>query len=345
MKKIALLLVTSSMLFTSCATIFNKKEQKISFYGEDPNSTMVYKDSVYQLPVKLKIPRSKENLEVTYSSDKQTDISIKKRLDFKFVPGNIFWIYGSGIAYLIDARTPKKYKYPSEILLTHEVFEDKKIHQKYQNQYFGDHAQEIKENPLFIDQQDKDFYYKHNGKKKGDTFHVINLFSLNVFDYKTATKSLSKAGSFTIGYGFEKFYTDRMFWSSEIVLRTNRFDLFLSELDNFKENASQLGLSFHNNHLLNKSIEVGYGIKASYNSFSYENYEYNYINGDILLDARRYNERDRFVTAGLSFRGAFKVGGGYYIGLTVAPDFVKFADYGTSFQMNNTTAIDLKLKF
>ncbi|HUH25718.1 MAG TPA: hypothetical protein VLY87_03765 [Flavobacterium sp.] len=344
MKKRIILIAILPFLFTSCATIFNQKHQKINFYGDEPNSKMMFKDSVYELPVRLRIERSKSDLKAQYVTNETTENSIRRRLDFKYLPGNIFFTYGAGIAFLVDVKTQKKYKYPSKIVLTHQEFPNRGKWVDYQKQYFDEHEEEIENNRLFVDEKEKNVYEKHAFKSKGDRFHVIQFPSLSIFDIGTKDQRSSFAGLFTVGYGFEKFYTDKMFWSAEATLRTNNFDLILSSLDNYKDDVWQTSLSVHNNHLLTKRWEIGYGLRASYNMLSYETFYYNYNSG-IFMSSTRAQIKDRFITIGASFKTSYHLGKGFYGGLSYAPDFVKYADYGNFSEYNATYGIDLRFKF
>ncbi len=345
MKRVIILTLTLPFLLTSCATIFNQKQQKVNFYGDEPNSKMIYNDSIYELPVRLKVERSGHNLKTEYVTDETTENSIRRKLDFKFVPGNIFFTLGAGIAFLIDSQTPKKYKYPSNVVLTHKNFQNKREWGNYQKQYFDENSREIEENRLFVDENEKKLFEKHQFKSKGDRFHVIQLPSFTAFDIATKDDRESFAGLFTVGYGFEKFYTDKMFWSAEATLRTNHFDLIFSNLDDDKDNVLQTTIAIHNNHLINKRWEIGYGLRASFNMLDYEAYYYNYSNSGILISSTISRVKDHFFTMGASFRGTYHLGKGFYGGVSFAPDFVKFADYGNISEFNSTYGIDLKYKF
>ena len=48
-----------SLLLSSCATIFNSKTQKVNFYGLDEDSKMILNDSIYNLPTRVEVKRSK----------------------------------------------------------------------------------------------------------------------------------------------------------------------------------------------------------------------------------------------------------------------------------------------
>lgn len=344
MKKIIILTIALPFLLTSCATILNRSHQKVNFYGDEPNSKMVFNDSVYELPVRLRVERSSKSLSVDYLTNETSENTIRRKLDFKYLPGNIFLGPASGVAFLVEGRTPKKYRYPLNILLTHQKFEKRGDLIDYQKNYFFEHKEEIENNRLFVDEKEKYVYEKHQNKSKGDRFHVIHLPSFSAFDIGTIDQRESFAGLFTVGYGFEKFYTDKMFWSAELTVRTNWFDLILSSLDDHKDSFVQTSISVHNNHLMGKRWEVGYGIRASYNMLNYEAIYYNYNNG-IFMSSTYAQIKDYYISAGASGRVSYHFGKGLYGGLSYAPDFVKYADYGNRSEYNATYGLDLRFKF
>ena len=344
MKKIIIPAVVVSLLLTSCATILNRSHQKVNFYGDEPNSKMVYNDSVYELPVRLGVERSHKNLEVNYLTNETSENSIRRKLDFKYLPGNIFFGPASGVAFLTEGRTPKKYRYPSDILLTHQKFEDPDDLIDYRKDYLHKHRKEIENNRLFVDEKEQYVFEKHANKSKGDRFHVIHFPSFSAFDVGTVDQRESFAGLFTLGYGFEKFYTDKMFWSADFTVRTNWFDLILSATDTFKDSFVQSSIAFHNNHLIGKRWEAGYGIKASYNRLNYEAIYYNYNNG-IFMSTTYARIKDYYMSVGVSGRVAYHFGKGFYGGISYAPDFMKFADYGNRSEYNATYGLDLRFKF
>src|SRR5690554_7056611 len=83
MKKIIILTVVLPFLLTSCATILNRNHQKVNFYGDEPNSKMVFNDSVYELPVRLRVERSSKSLSVDYLTNETSENTIRRKLDFR----------------------------------------------------------------------------------------------------------------------------------------------------------------------------------------------------------------------------------------------------------------------
>jgi hypothetical protein len=120
MKFIAGLLML--LLFTSCATIFNKKTCKVNFITTPGDSKIVYKDSIYESPVTLNVKRSKEPLKITQVYDTiKKDYTIKASPNGQFLYGNLAGLEGLlvfvPIPYLIDLTNPKRFYYGSNLEL------------------------------------------------------------------------------------------------------------------------------------------------------------------------------------------------------------------------------------
>jgi hypothetical protein len=111
------------LLLSSCATLTNTKKDKMFVYA-DKDSTFIcinYDTSqIYQLPVKLVLPRSEKDITLIVINDTlQRKLYLPSIFSGKAVFGNIypFWPLG----FMFDTSSPKAYAYPKH---TTVLFDD-----------------------------------------------------------------------------------------------------------------------------------------------------------------------------------------------------------------------------
>jgi hypothetical protein len=110
------------LLFSSCATIFNKKTCKVNFITKPGGSRIIYKDSIYDSPVTLNVKRSKEPLRITQVYDTlKKDYIIKASPNAQFLYCNLAGISGIlffvPVPYIVDLTNPKRFYYGSNLEL------------------------------------------------------------------------------------------------------------------------------------------------------------------------------------------------------------------------------------
>ena len=123
MKKVKLrnsTLLLSVLLFSSCATIINRPTIRVNIYSDtDSVKVHINNDSLnwQALPTSIDVIRSKNNLMITAQKDTvQKQIEVKRRISTAFWLGNLF--SGAGvIGYAIDLTNPKRFTYPTIILI------------------------------------------------------------------------------------------------------------------------------------------------------------------------------------------------------------------------------------
>lgn len=335
-------LLAGVALFSSCATIFNSKTQKVNFYGLDEDSKMILNDSIYNLPTRVEIKRSKEPLKIQYITDKTSSHDIHRYFSFAYVPGNIFLNYASGIGFLVDIKTPKKYAYKNNIVLAHDLPTNK----SEQAAFIGDKLKNIEKVKMFAHDREKKLFDKHFNIQTGDFFHTIQLPSLTFFNFDNQNlDSNVYGGLFSVGYGFEKFYTNKKFWGVYATLRTNRFDLIISELAETYDDIYEVSLALTNNHVISPRWSVGYGIRGNYNMNHYEEYYFTYTVDDIILRQNVDKVKNYYLTLGAEANIQFKLNKGFYLGYTHGQQFYKFSTNENTSYFGFSTGIDFKYKF
>ena len=108
------------LLFSSCATIVNRSIVRVNIYSDtDSVKVHVNNDSLnwQTLPTSIDVVRSKNNLTITAQKDTiQKQIEVKRGISTAFWLGNLFSSVGV-IGYAIDLTNPKRFTYPTTILL------------------------------------------------------------------------------------------------------------------------------------------------------------------------------------------------------------------------------------
>lgn len=116
---ITLGILLTVLLFNSCATLVNTPTVSMDIYS-DADNVKVYVDndslSWHTLPASIDVMRSKNNLMITVQKDTtQKQIKIKRENSTAFSVGNLF--SPSCIGYFIDLPNPKRFSYPTPILI------------------------------------------------------------------------------------------------------------------------------------------------------------------------------------------------------------------------------------
>lgn len=118
MKKTTLLLLPFLLLFTSCATVFNRKEYNVTFTGNKPNMKVRVNDSTYSLPATVKVKRSKQDLPIIVISDSVAKTAIiEHAMSPTFFYPNIILMEFAPIPYSIDLLSQKRFYYGKELEL------------------------------------------------------------------------------------------------------------------------------------------------------------------------------------------------------------------------------------
>jgi len=106
------------LVLSSCATIFSKKTYNLSVFSKDRNARIIYKDTTYPLPTKIRVTRSKADLPLIFTTDSiSRPVVVKARPDGRFVGGNLVWLYFAPIAYAVDLTSIKRFGYGGALML------------------------------------------------------------------------------------------------------------------------------------------------------------------------------------------------------------------------------------
>jgi len=104
-------------LFTSCATLLNRRSCEVKLSAVPAGAKIIYKDSIYNSPATLRVRRSKKPLQVMGVFDSiHKDFTIPAALNGMFLFGNLAGM-PCPVGYLIDFTNPKRFCYRKKYTL------------------------------------------------------------------------------------------------------------------------------------------------------------------------------------------------------------------------------------
>lgn len=294
MKYFALLLLV--LLLTSCATVLNKDLRSVYFYSQKNVETIKVKDSIYELPVQLNLPRAKEDLKVVMMTD-STDLNytIKSQLDNKFIALNLTGLIFAPVNYAVDLTNHRRFEYPRIVYLDPMMADGMPLIEEQMpkriNKYMG---------------------YKPN-TKKGEiyfygTFTPYSYMSLDIPDVDDRQEGI---GSGLGEIGFSYYYSNTSYLSVGAGLNTTI--RILPILNDFILYAYTIKLA--NFHQINR-LNVGYGVFWARNQRS-EDVE---VIGHGDKDYVKINSHN---TVGLVAAANVEVLKNFHIGLSYKPSLYR----------------------
>lgn len=128
--KKSIFIILASVLFSSCASIFNSKSTKLAIFTTEKTSLeIVSKEAILNVSDTLsehnvRVKRSQEILRLTLTSDEESKtIFINPKNSFAYIlnyfPPSPFYI-SNIIGILIDGKNPKRYTYPKKVYVDME---------------------------------------------------------------------------------------------------------------------------------------------------------------------------------------------------------------------------------
>jgi len=285
-------------ILSSCATIINTKFTTINIYPDsDSVKLIIGKDSVYDLPLTLKVPRSYDDLNLCFVKDSLIDsLSIESKVSPEFKFGNIpaGFLYFSPIAYMIDAKGKQKiYTYPSSIKVNSSD-NSKLSYSKYKQNKKG-FANVMLSFPYF-----SNFEYDNGIEEVGYERYKGLIITGNYYYAKRAYLSISSG--FTGKNDIPILVMD-IEWGDTIINSRASF----VKLNNFHD------FDFYNyQNKIKTELHVGYGL-------SYSRFNYKRILNDTINDWKTdYNYGVNMV--GLSFETKLVINNYFFLGVSWIPN-------------------------
>lgn len=354
-----LLLFFTVLMLTSCSTIFRTKTQTIHVFSNASEAKVSVNDSVYNLPAKIKLLRSKKPVTLSYQSEnKQFDTIIPSKSGPLFYLGNLASSPFFGAGYWVDLMNHKRFQYRKNIFLNdkdhleiQEYKADRYIAKRnitdtlkqleireHINNHFEAVAVKIKE------REQREF------KRYNPTAGTFKFFmappTLSLIGLSSKNPNLDQFNNFVGGVGFglggDYYYKDNRFISLELSNRVNQFDDFW--WSGHEVLARKLDISVRKGHRKNR-FEYSYGISYTYTDYNYSLPRDNSAIKPFMSDDNRRHFTDSYSALGLSSLVNYQLTSVMYIGIRYNPSIYSFRSSGKSFDYEHIIGIDYRIKF
>jgi hypothetical protein len=317
------LLILLIFSLSSCATIFNKKTQTISVSTSSLHATAKINDSIYKLPAKVIVKRSKKELPIELVSDSLIKkYTLSPSVNKKFAFGNLLFFQLSPVAYITDLTNQKRFYYKNNVFLDVQ-----------------DSVGIIKTNMSRAFSGFKHHFTKEYPTKKGQINFVLALPYVNTFHFEPSNENYSnKTGFLGFSAGIEYFYTNKRYFSVNFRAATS-FDLpFPAPLDQYGEyeRLNSLSFGFTHNHKI-KRFSVGYGLNYSRNVW-YKHYEEFFVEPGDKTGITKANK-----TLGVTLNGYYQISSFFYVGLNYNQSFINIEKSSES-KPENVISLDFVFK-
>jgi hypothetical protein len=321
MKKYILLLIVS-LLMSSCATIFSKKEQYIQVASNSTNATVNVNDIDYVLPAKIKVERSKKDLKLLFSNDSlEKELTLKARMNSKFIVGNLFFC--PPLSYIVDCTNDKRFGYKKTVYIK-----------------VKDSSARFSSIPF-----DKRIANSFEPSLDSDTNNLKFHFSLpwmNGFSYSLSNgKRVNSFGFLGVSGGLDYFYNKNNFVSIRTDAITNFFlpiPAPVSRDEGEYTDVYSINFSVLNSTKLNKFV-YGYGLNYASNHWKKSILLYDQLTDTYLKEIKKSVNQN----IGLNLNGYFQMTDHFYLGLVYKPSFITF-DSNPKFNYDHTISLDLAWK-
>lgn len=292
-------------LLTSCATLFSKKTYEMEIHSNTYTKVKVY-DSVFDLPAKVEVRRSKENLPMVFSSDTVSrTYFIQPSVKPGYLFGNLSFVHFAPVGYLVDLTNHKRYYYGKSILVN-------------SNDSLTINTNVTKNYRRFKKRVHHHFTKEHE-TSSGQLYAIVGLPGLNSFLFKPVDEATRNSTGFLgIAGGLEYFYTENKFvgvYASGVM----NFPFPVPAPVSYNEpheflDALTVGLT--NNHKLNR-FTLGYGLQYSKNTWTLSN---NDDDEEVEVSTEHIHKKNK--SLGLMANGYFQFTQKFFVGLSYKPSLL-----------------------
>lgn len=325
-RHLVLVLITFTTLLTSCSTLLSHKTYKVNVSSNAPNAKVRVYDSIYELPSKVEVERSKKELPLELITDTEIlNYKIKPVLDPKFVFVNLSGFIFAPVNYAVDLTNPKRFYYRKSIFLdtndTLRTIVPERITKGIENGF-------------------KRYFSTKLSRQKGNLYTQIGLPFVNGFKFKPELEgNVNIVGMMGFTVGLDYYHTDNQFLSLRLSLvedYNNPVPITEDPGDNLNMPLSSAFVSLSNNHQFNR-LSVGYGIAFARNmwEFVYKK-EYQFI----IME----NKKSAHNAIGLVVPVHFTVFNNFNVGAIYRPTFYTFG-HSTKFQYEHLLSLEFSYKF
>ncbi len=356
--KIFILLLTVGL--TSCNTVFRTKTQIINVFSNAQEAQVTVNDSVYSLPTKIELLRSKKPVTISYQSEnKQFDTIVPSKTGPLFYLGNLVTSPFFGAGYWVDLMNHKRYQYRKNIFINNKdglEIQEYKADRYIAKRNITDTVKQL-EIRAHINKHFEAVAAKKEIKAKRE-FEKFNptegtfrfniqpptLFLIGLSNKNGNVDSFSNTvGGAGFGLGFDYYYKNDRFVGLETSLRGNVFDIMWWSSYDIK--AFKYDMSLRKGHRW-KRFEASYGISFVYTDYDYKKpYDYNSPIKTFTSDDNKRNYDVNYRTLGFSTLFNYQLTSVMFVGLRYNPSVYSFRTTGNGFDYEHVIGIDYRIKF
>lgn len=356
--KISAILLTVGL--TSCSTVFRTKTHTINVFTNAAEAKVTVNDSVYSLPAKIELLRSKKPVTLSYQSEnKQLDTIVSAVKGPVFYLGNLPSLPFFGVGYWVDLTTQKRFKYPKNIFLNDK--DGLEIQEYKADRYIAKHnitdtvrQLEIRENinnhfaaaDAKRKVREQREFKRYNPTEGTFRFNIQppTLFLIGLSNKNGNIESFSNTvGGAGFGLGFDYYYKSDRFVGLETSIRGNLFDIMWWSSYDIK--AFKYDISLRKGHRW-KRFEASYGISFVYTDYDYKKpYDYNSPIKTFTSEDNRRNYDVNYRALGFSTLFNYQLTSVMFVGLRYNPSVYSFRTTGNGFDYEHIIGIDYRIKF
>lgn len=316
------------VLLSSCATIFSKKTYEMEVRSNTYTKVKVY-DSVFDLPAKIEVKRSKENLSIAFISDTVSkNHFIKASVSPKYLFGNLSFVHFAPVGYLIDLTTQKRFYYGNSILIN-------------ANDTVTEINTQVTTNYKGFKKRVRNYFTKDFDTNKGQLNVIVSVPWINSFHFKPIGESAqNNTGFLGLSTGLEYFYHEKRFvglYGSFTI--DSEVPVFAPiSYDGEHQFLRSYAVGLTHNHKLNR-FTVGYGLNYSKNTWQLKNNEY-----DPLEEGSRMPQSKSNHSLGLITNSYFQFGKRLFVGINYKPSLIAF-NANSKLHYEHVISLDFVWKF
>lgn len=353
------LVILLPVCLSSCSTVFRSKTQNVNVFSNATNAQVTVNDSVYTLPAKIKLLRSKTPVNFSYQSEnKKFDTIIPSKSGPLFYLGNIVTSPLLGVGYWVDLMNHKRYQYRKNIFINDKdglAIQDYKADRYIAKNNIKDTVKQLEvrtqinkhfENIAIKKKENEAREFKRYNPTEGTFKFFIAPPTLSIIGLSSKNANLNEFSNFVggVGFGFggDYYYKNNRFFTLEVSNRVNQFDDFWWSGHDVL--ARKLDLSLRRGNRV-KRFEYSYGVSLTYTDYEYKIPSNNNPITVFMSDDGKRSYHEPYRTLGLSSLFNYQVTSLMYIGIRYNPSIYSFKPNGKGFDYEHVISLDYRIKF
>lgn len=317
------LLIVVVLSLTSCATIALRNYYTMSISSDLPKSeAVVNQTNRYQLPSRVAVPRSSENLSLTILQNDTivSDTTLTARLNNHFLWGNLGFLYVAPLGWLVDLSNERRFTYGQHIHV------DTQGNIRQLNRAFSNKYAEV----------------NFRNREKGNFSILLAIPHFNIFRLEPQNEipvNNLVSGFIGFGAGMEYFYRSNRSLQLRSDVVTTRPPIALTILTPWWGNkCTAFNVNLTDNFHTGR-FRLGYGLNFARHTWSYRGY-YSYR----WQEEEKYREWIPKVKnmLGLALSAHYRFGNHFHLGVIYRPSFLNLSRPHSIFE--STVSLDFMWK-